>query len=76
MRQPEDGQGASAEGGAPRQGFPTFRHAPWTVEGEIERFGAFGRGAAKVHGPKRWLAVLLVLAIVASAIVAIFQIIV
>jgi hypothetical protein len=43
---------------------PAFEHAPFTVEGEIERFGAFGRGGAAAHGWKRWLAVALVVLVV------------
>ena len=36
------------------EGFPAFEHNQWTVEGEIERFGAFGRGASASRGWKRW----------------------
>ena len=43
------------------QGFPDFQHNQWTIEGELERLGAFGRGAARAHGPRRWLAVSLLL---------------
>ena len=32
------------------EGFPPFEHGQWTVEGEIERFGAFGRGAGPGPG--------------------------
>lgn len=35
------------------EGFPAFQHGQWTVEGEIERFGAFGRGATRARGWKR-----------------------
>lgn len=40
-------------------GFPAFEHNQWTVEGEIERFGAFGRGAARARGWRRGVAMLL-----------------
>jgi hypothetical protein len=42
------------------EGFPAFEHNQWTVEGEIERFGAFGRGAARARGWKRSVALALV----------------
>ena len=38
-------------------GFPKFRHSQWTIEGEIERLGAFASGAQRARGPKRWFAV-------------------
>jgi hypothetical protein len=41
------------------EGFPAFEHNQWTVEGEIERFGAFGRGAARARGWRRGVAMLL-----------------
>jgi len=41
------------------QGFPAFEHGQWTVEGEIERFGAFGRGAARSRGWRRGIALVL-----------------
>ncbi len=44
-------------------GFPEFRYNQWTVEGEIERFGALGRRGARSHGLKRWF-VIFVLAVV------------
>lgn len=76
MTEPEDDEDRPAQGVSAQEGFPTFQHGPWTIEGEIERFGAFGRGASKVHGPRRWLAVFLVLSIVGGAIIGIVQIIV
>jgi len=39
------------------EGFPTFEHGQWTVEGEIERFGAFGRGAMSARGWRRGVAI-------------------
>ncbi|HEY6531194.1 MAG TPA: hypothetical protein VIY72_02745 [Acidimicrobiales bacterium] len=51
-------------------GFPTFEHNQWTVEGEIERFGAFGRGATRAGGWKRVVAIVLVLALVAPIVIA------
>ena len=38
------------------EGFPAFEHNQWTVEGEIERFGAFGRGVSASRGWKRGVA--------------------
>jgi hypothetical protein len=45
-------------------GFPPFEHNQWTVEGEIERFGAFGQGVARARGWKRLIGLFLVLLIV------------
>lgn len=42
-------------------GFPPFRHNQWTVEGEIERFDAFGRGAFRAVDARRVVATLVVL---------------
>ena len=53
------------------EGFPTFEHNQWTFEGEIERLGAFARGATKVSGPKRWLAVFVALMFVVPLAVGI-----
>jgi hypothetical protein len=54
------------------EGFPAFEHGQWTVEGEIERFGAFGRGAVSARGWRRGVAlgllVLLVLPLVLEAV--------
>lgn len=54
------------------EGFPPFEHGQWTVEGEIERFGAFGRGAARSRGWKRAVAIsllaLLVLPLLLEAV--------
>ena len=55
----------------PVPGFPGFRHNQWTVEGEIERFGAFGRAASAATGWKRtvaWVMVVLFLAPIALAL--------
>jgi hypothetical protein len=43
------------------EGFPAFEHNQWTVEGEIERFGAFGRGVSSARGWKRGVALGLLL---------------
>lgn len=51
--------------GAPLPGFPGFEHNQWTIEGEIERFGAFGRGAASATGWKRVVALLMVAIVLA-----------
>lgn len=48
-----------------REGFPEFEHNQWTVEGEIERFGAFGAGARRAGGWKRIVATLLVVGLIA-----------
>jgi hypothetical protein len=56
----------------PEPGFPGFRHNQWTVEGEIERFGAFARAASAATGWKRtvaWVMVVLILAPIALAFV-------
>lgn len=54
------------------EGFPAFEHGQWTVEGEIERFGAFGRGAMSSRGWRRGVAVgllvLLVLPLLLEAV--------
>lgn len=54
----EDGVGSGQEVHA-EVGVPIFEHNQWTVEGEIERFGAFAQGAARRRGPARWVAVFL-----------------
>lgn len=51
------------------EGFPRFRHNQWTVEGEIERLGAFASGARRARGPKRWLAYVLVVVFVAPMVI-------
>ena len=51
-------------------GFPTWEHNQWTVEGEIERFGAFGRGASRARGWKRVVALVMVGLILAPIVVA------
>ena len=61
--------------GAPLPGFPGFEYNQWTVEGEIERFGAFGRGAASATGWKRVVALIMVVVILAPiALVMIGQV--
>jgi hypothetical protein len=50
-------------------GFPTFEHNQWTVAGEIERFGAFGRGASRATGWKRTVALVLVALLVGPIVV-------
>jgi hypothetical protein len=45
-------------------GFPSFEHNQWTVEGEIERLGAFGGGVARARGWKRLVGLFLVVLIV------------
>lgn len=52
------------------EGFPKFRHGQWTIEGEIERFGAFASGARRARGPKRWIAYFLVFVFIAPLVIA------
>src|SRR5215210_4678059 len=40
-------------------GYPTFTHNQWTIEGELERVGAFARGASRATGRQRTMAVIL-----------------
>jgi hypothetical protein len=42
------------------EGFPTFQHNQWTVEGEIERLQSFGIAGARATGWKRGVALFLV----------------
>ncbi len=58
-RREPDGSSAQSE-----VGFPSFDHNQWTVEGEIERFGAFGQGVARARGWKRLIGVVLIALIV------------
>lgn len=44
-------------------GLGDFEHNPYTVEGEIERIGAFAAGARRASGWKGRLAMFLLLAI-------------
>jgi hypothetical protein len=50
-------------------GFPTFRHNQWTIEGEIERLGTFARGASRAAGWRRWVARAVALSIVAPFVI-------
>jgi len=45
-------------------GFPQFEHNQWTIEGEIERMGAFGSAGAKARGWRRGVAVAMALLLV------------
>lgn len=56
-----------------REGFPRFQHGPWTIEGEIERFGAFASGARRARGAKRWVAIVIVVAFVAPFVLGAFS---
>jgi hypothetical protein len=50
-------------------GFPTFEHNQYTIEGEIERFGAFGMAGARATGWKRGVALLLVVSFFAPFVI-------
>lgn len=52
----------------PDFGQPRFRHNQWTFEGQLERLGVFGRAAARKSTLARWVALLLVLAIIVPAV--------
>lgn len=66
----EEAEAAEAAAEVVQSGFPAFSHNQWTVEGEIERFGAFGRGAARARGWRRVVAVGLVVVLVGPIVVA------
>jgi hypothetical protein len=66
---PRAGTDAVAE-----EGFPSFEHGQWTVEGEIERFGAFGRGVARAQGWRRAVAVALLVLLVLPLVLQAVQI--
>jgi hypothetical protein len=65
----DEERGEGAEEAIAETGFPEFAHNQWTVEGEIERFGAFGRGGAAARGWRRWVAIVLVVAIVGPLLI-------
>ena len=67
---PLEGTEAVAEAG-----FPAFEHNQWTVEGEIERFGAFGRGVSASRGWKRGAAVGLLVLLVLPLLLEVVQIV-
>jgi hypothetical protein len=57
-------------------GFPDFRYNQWTVEGEIERFGALGRAGARSHGPKRWFVIFVLAVVLLTAVGGVLTVIV
>ena len=59
-----------------RSGFPAFEHNQWTVEGEIERMGAFGSAGAKARGWRRGVAVAMALLLVVPLIINVVLLIV
>lgn len=61
---------------ADEPGFPEFRHSQWTVEGEIERFGALGRAGARSRGPKRWFVVFVLAVILVTAVGGVLTVII
>ena len=56
-------------------GFPKFRYNQWTIEGEIERLGAFASGAQRARGPKRWFALFLVVVFMAPLLLGVVSVI-
>ena len=50
--------------GEDEHGYPTFKHNQWTIEGELERVGAFARGASSLTGPKRVMAAVVALLLI------------
>jgi hypothetical protein len=73
--QDSDGAPHGPEGTRAEVGVPPFDHGQYTFEGEIERLGAFASGARRARGPKRIIAiglvVLFVLPIVLAAVLEI-----
>jgi hypothetical protein len=65
----DDELGEGSQESIAETGFPEFAHNQWTVEGEIERLGAFGRGGARARGWRRWVAIVLVAAIVGPLLI-------
>ncbi len=57
------------------EGFPAFEHNQWTVEGEIERFGAFGRGVSASRGWKRGVALGLLTLLLLPILIQVAQIV-
>ena len=61
----------------PLTGYPTFKHGQWTIEGELERVGAFARGTSSLSGPKRlmagFIALLLILPFAVGVLMALQQ---
>jgi hypothetical protein len=52
------------------EGFPTFEHNQYTVEGEIERFHHFGMAGARATGWKRAVALLIVVSFFAPLLLS------
>lgn len=55
MRPPPEEDDEASQARA-EHGFPDFENSQWTVEGEIERFGAFAAGVSRSAGWRRGLA--------------------
>ena len=53
------------------EGFPSFEHNQYTVEGEIERFHHFGMAGARATGWKRAVAVLIVVSFFAPLLLSV-----
>ena len=60
---------------ADEPGFPEYRYNQWTVEGEIERFGALGSAGARTDGPKRWFVIFVLAMIVITAVGGVLSVI-
>ncbi len=52
-------------------GYPTFQHNQWTIEGEIERVGAFARGASRATGKRRIMALILAFLLILPFVVGV-----
>ena len=68
---PDQPDGVGGEAHEVQAGFPAFEHNQWTVEGEIERFGAFGRAGASARGWRRYVAVTVAIAMVLPIVLAV-----
>lgn len=64
---------ASGSRTEPALGIPRFEYNQWTVEGEIERFGAFGHGITRERGWRRAVGVSMALLILVPAAIALLS---
>jgi hypothetical protein len=56
---------------ADADGFPAFEQNQWTFEGQMERWGAFARGANRATGWRRVVALALAIMILVPFVLAI-----